>query len=437
MSFLLLLLNQQHEQQRLQQMLEELGMRTNDTRMVVEVVIQQAKTEVVSTNLDDLISFRQVFGEIIQGKLTQWVAFEGLKKWKATTIDKQHVTSAKKSSFHPFYKTSKPIHTIKSSINFLKSMCFTHDGECIIIPDETSYGMNMYNVTDGKLKRHIKNVFGGIKPCPSPKGTFIGGFLGFSGEFLAVLDAKTFERVVSLVHGGVHNSNRRRTTVERRMSDVIQQPDNKIIMYNEVHGISVGCVCFDPSEEFMAFGTSTGNVYICRVGGNWEVLHSMSTIHSEFVWDIRFVMIPANVDYSLQLITASSDHTLKLTDVNSGKVLNVFEGHRSDVYCVAFSPLFGVYSGSSDGSVIRWDLNGTIVRKLENVDILFSLDLVDSILATAGTNGTIRIWTLPDMIELCSFKHGNNVNVSLVCFSPCGRWLASSGNDGFVQLWHD
>ncbi|MHC5743364.1 MAG: WD40 repeat domain-containing protein [Nostoc sp.] len=52
------------------------------------------------------------------------------------------------------------------------------------------------------------------------------------------------------------------------------------------------------------------------------------------------------------------NHSLKLWNINTGKLINTLAGHRSHVCAIAFSP-DGQHlaSGSADGTVKLWDLN--------------------------------------------------------------------------------
>ncbi|WP_165066736.1 WD40 repeat domain-containing serine/threonine protein kinase [Paludisphaera rhizosphaerae] len=74
------------------------------------------------------------------------------------------------------------------------------------------------------------------------------------------------------------------------------------------------------------------------------------------------------------------------------------EGHKGDVYHVEYSP------------------NGRTF-------------------ATAGQDGTIRLWDAETHVLLRTFR-GHDGDVDWVAFSPNGEQLASCGNDGVVRLWN-
>ena len=99
------------------------------------------------------------------------------------------------------------------------------------------------------------------------------------------------------------------------------------------------------------------------------------------------------------LASCGQDGTIRLWDLESGRLLRVLRGHKDDVNWVAFSP---------DGSK----------------------------LGTGGDDGTVRLWDLSgdgDPSPVTLGKHDNWV--TCVLFTPDGRRLISTGRDGHVNLW--
>ncbi|KAG7027035.1 WD40 repeat-containing protein HOS15 [Cucurbita argyrosperma subsp. argyrosperma] len=89
--------------------------------------------------------------------------------------------------------------------------------------------------------------------------------------------------------------------------------------------------------------------------------------HSKEIYTIRWSPTGPgtnNPNQQLVLASASFDSTVKLWDVEQGKLINSLNGHREPVYSVAFSPN-GEYlaSGSLDKSMHIWSLkSGKIVK---------------------------------------------------------------------------
>ena len=72
------------------------------------------------------------------------------------------------------------------------------------------------------------------------------------------------------------------------------------------------------------------------------------------------------------------------------------------------------------------------------------LHQASNLLATAGADGCIRLWRLPQLLRCTQGQHagaqaacwaGHGASITACCFTHCGRFLASAGRDGTVRLW--
>ena len=97
------------------------------------------------------------------------------------------------------------------------------------------------------------------------------------------------------------------------------------------------------------------------------------------------------------LASGSSDNTIKLWDVKTGKEQATLEGHTDAVFSVAYSP---------DGKT----------------------------LASGSVDKTIKLWDVATGKEQATLK-GHTEAVISVAYSPDGKTLASGSRDKTIKLW--
>ena len=114
-------------------------------------------------------------------------------------------------------------------------------------------------------------------------------------------------------------------------------------------------------------------------------------------------------------------------------------GHTLGVESVAFSPDgHTVVSGSSDGTVRLWDLQGNPISKPFQghtnsvTSVAFSPD--GQTVVSGGNDNTVRLWDLQGNAIGAPFQ-GHTDTVFSVAFSPDGQTVVSGSNDNTVRLW--
>lgn len=194
--------------------------------------------------------------------------------------------------------------------------------------------------------------------------------------------------------------------------------------------------------------------------------------------DIQQITFSADGKY---LVTASSDGTVRLWDVQSGEELRQFTGHAGPVFLVELSPN-GNYllTSGNDGTNRLWDVNsgedlyqfpGTFlasgiaftsdsrrfavakpgimaVHDVLSGDILYQFDIPemsgsmidfspdDQLIALSfiEKEGGLTVWDIDTGEEVQQFV-GHEGWIGWVDFSPDGRYILSTGQDGTARIW--
>jgi len=126
-----------------------------------------------------------------------------------------------------------------------------------------------------------------------------------------------------------------------------------------------------------------------------------------------------------------------LWDLNQGKVLKFFEGHRGKVTHVLFSKSGDfIYSCSEDMHVIQWSISaGTAVHKFKKDTQPLSrlaLNSDETVLAVGGT--VIKLLDLASKRVVKKFG-GHQKSVTNLLFSEDDKLLFSAANDRYVIVW--
>ena len=233
-------------------------------------------------------------------------------------------------------------------------------------------------------------------------------------------------------------------------------------------GEDITSVAFSPDGEFIAAGMENGNVDIWRISdrhlafnldgqigkvieigftddGNKLVVGSTKSV---WIWarrDRSFVRVSA-FNFPLEslldlaiapdgnhLALATSDGTVWLQSLTSGKIITRLQTRDGAPLSVAFSPdATKLAIGSKDGSVQIWDLDGS-----SQIQDFTGLEKLAQELDEAASQHSEAAQNAPRDLEVnyqLTLLHPDQVKK--VAFSPDGSLLASMSLDGKLRLWN-
>ncbi len=139
------------------------------------------------------------------------------------------------------------------------------------------------------------------------------------------------------------------------------------------------------------------------------------------------------------IASASSDNTVKLWEVASGRLLNTLRRRSSSVHSVNFSPDGKtIRFASADGAVREWNFDRgsviTTVRGGSNSVLDVSISPNGKQIASASSDTTVKLWDSTFTQEPKTME-GHSGEVWSVRFSPDGKHLASASSDTTIKLW--
>ncbi len=171
--------------------------------------------------------------------------------------------------------------------------------------------------------------------------------------------------------------------------------------------------------------------------GIWRCLHTLNE-HSGSVESVAI-----SPDGRI-LASGSSDKTINLWELNTGRLLYTMKGHSTIVRSVAFSPDGKTLASSSNidttnGNIKLWDVyTGKLRQTLGGGLSTFRVNSLafnpeGNIIATGQVN-IIKLWDLKTGKELDTLW-GHAIDVNSLAFTPDGQFLVAGCSQGEIKIW--
>jgi WD40 repeat protein len=206
----------------------------------------------------------------------------------------------------------------------------------------------------------------------------------------------------------------------------------------KAHGLfadRVNAVRFSPDSKTLATGggepSRSGDIILFDVASG-KAVHTWKDRHSDAVLGLDF-----SPDGKL-LASGAADKLAKVTDLATGKQVNLFEGHTHHVMGVAFRADGRVLAtAGADNVVLTWDMiSGERKKKIEGwtkeVTSIQFVGATNQIVTSAGDN-RVRIVTDEgaEIRSIASLPDYMQASVS----TPDGGTIVAGGEDSFLRVW--
>lgn len=143
---------------------------------------------------------------------------------------------------------------------------------------------------------------------------------------------------------------------------------------------------------------------------------------------------------SNQLASCDMNSIVRLWNVHTGECLSTLSGHRSSVNTVAYSPCGNfIASGAKDGTVRLWEAGEAAVSDAISDGQFDGANCVDisqdgKMIVTGQSDCTVQFRDIISGEPKAILKGHTNPPVD-VLYSPCFKWVASTGHDCAVRVW--
>ncbi|KAG9296188.1 hypothetical protein G9A89_014780 [Geosiphon pyriformis] len=142
-----------------------------------------------------------------------------------------------------------------------------------------------------------------------------------------------------------------------------------------------------------------------------------------------------------EIVSGSSDNTLRIWDTESAREIGILEGHESRIWDVS-SNKNGSYvsSASGDGTIKLWDMKSskhTCVTSLSgHAGDVYTVKFHpgDNHIVAGGYDKIVRLYDV-NTGQLVKMFNGHQLSVSKTIFNPLGNLIISGSKDNTIKFW--
>jgi WD40 repeat protein len=357
-------------------------------------------------------------------------------------------------------KGSQQVREYKGSEAEVNSIAFSQDGKTILAGSTDGHA-RLYNVNDSNaiksfpsgilavsLSRDGKRVLTGSSDnyiyLWNSNGSLIDTFRYNEGRGLFYgVTSMSFSPDGKMFAAGLSNND----AVVWQLDQKSKRP-----LTISTHGNNISSLAFSADGSKLAIGSAPGIITLCYLDGppSASLNDTKTKVRNGLDFqiygadDIRSI---AFVEDGTKILTASTDHMVRLTDLN-GNLVKMLKGHTGPVLYAQFSGK-KIISCSADATVRLWTIPEIEDHKMDFFDydhpiISAALSPDGNLMLTGSSNGFAELWdvktgkirmTLTAAPE--SYYDYGDVKcfISSVSFSPDGTKILTTNCRGAAYLW--
>jgi WD40 repeat protein len=217
----------------------------------------------------------------------------------------------------------------------------------------------------------------------------------------------------------------------RPVTSSLTPPGGPLIRTLAGHADSVNAVVLTPDGRCAVSASSDNTLKVWDLESGLEIRTLAGHADS-----VRAVALTPD---GRRAVSASDDSTIKVWDIKSGKEIRTLKGHDGGFNSVALTPDgLRAVSASSDSTLNVWDLGtGKAIQTLvgHGGPIRAIAPTADGLRAiSASDDKTLKIWDLESGLEIRTLK-GHANGVSAVALTPDGLRVVSASKDWTLKIW--